>query len=235
MICSLLTTISSFKASVQAVYWRQWCIIRIQCLWLNKKILLSHSPCHGLCLVYHSIHNPTSHCVGTFFMCVDWPASSWWLQMAWRRIETRPSATLMLTWLWQYNFTRFILRNIHIALQLLHRLFGRSRQIRWFLDCCCIPLNNENGLAKRPTSQWQPHGYLTMGMSPDGRYWYHYSGTLSFTPLPRVWKWHLQTPDLVAICRPMWLEQCGGVPNWLAEQWPPRSKLYRAAPFTNGG
>ena len=88
---------------------------------------------------------------------------------------------------------------------------------------------------KKPTSKWQPHGYLTMDMSPNGRYWYHYSGTLSFTPLPRVWKWRLQTPDLVVICRPMWLEQCGGIPNWLAQQRPPRSTLYRAAPFTNSG
>ena len=92
-----------------------------------------------------------------------------------------------------------------------------GRQTRWVLGCWWVTLYDKNGLAQRPTSERQSHGYSTMDMSPDGRYWYHYSGILSYKPLPRVWKWHLQTPDLVVIYRHIWPDQYGRVPSWLAQ------------------
>ena len=136
----------------------------------------------------------------------------------WRQIGTRPSATVMLTWLWQCNVTQFILHNIHIALQLLHRLFGKSREFDKPADFLVVGgwRSMMKMFCQRPTSEWQPHLYLTMSKSPDGRYWYHSPGTLSFKLLALVRKWTLLTPDIV-ICRPVWLDKYGRVASWLAQ------------------
>ena len=39
------------------------------------------------------------HYAGDLLVSIDWSASVWWLQMAWCQIGTRPSATIMLTFL----------------------------------------------------------------------------------------------------------------------------------------
>ena len=67
------------------------------------------------------------------------PSPSWWLQMAWRKMGTRPSAATMLFLLWlqtMINYITHVTQNAYIALQTLNKIHSRQvwrLAIRWFL------------------------------------------------------------------------------------------------------